>query len=268
MDRHPIAGLPHALAPGAVEAALAGRRPAVFLDYDGTLTPIVDRPELAVLAESARAVVQSLAGRLPVAVISGRDRADVERLVGLDHLVYAGSHGFDIRAPGIGTFAPDLAGDVAPLLDRAEAMLRDRLDGLDGALVERKRFTIAAHYRLVAPDRAAGVAAAVEAVVAALPALKAKPGKMVLELQPAVDWHKGQAVLWLLGRLGLDRPDVCPLFLGDDVTDEDAFRALHGRGIGIVVADPAADPGRTSHAGWRLDDAGQVVALLDRLGRG
>ena len=78
---------------------LREKRPAVFLDYDGTLTPIVARPELAVLAEEMRRTVRTLAARCPVAIVSGRDRTDVQRLVRIEGLIYAGSHGFDIAGP-------------------------------------------------------------------------------------------------------------------------------------------------------------------------
>lgn len=265
----PIAQLPHALRPDVAPALLRGRKPVVFLDYDGTLTPIVARPQLAVLDDGAREAVRRLARRLPVAVISGRDRADVEQLVGLDGVIYAGSHGFDIRAPGLGNFSPDLAENIGPLLDQAEAILCRRLDPIPGALVERKRFTIAAHDRLVAPELMPRVEAATREVVAALPALQVKPGKRVFEIQPAVDWDKGKAVLWLLARLGLEGDDRAPLFLGDDVTDEDAFRALAergpGAGGGIVVADPAHEPKRTSAARARLDTPSQVIRFLNGL---
>src|SRR3954452_23817999 len=84
-------------------ARLAGRRPAVFLDYDGVLTPIVDRPEDAVISDSMRHVVQALAQRCPVCVVSGRDRLVVQQLMGVEDLVVAGSHGFDIWTPQGGT---------------------------------------------------------------------------------------------------------------------------------------------------------------------
>ncbi len=249
----------------AVAAALRGRRPALFLDYDGTLTPIVDRPDLAVLSEAARATVARVAARLPVAVISGRDRADVARLVGIDTLTVAGSHGFDIAAPGGRVIHSAAGGDVGAALDAVETDLHRRLDSVPGSLIERKKFSIAAHYRLVPPGRADEVRQAVAAVVAAHPGLKAKPGKMVLEIQPDIDWHKGRAVLWLLETLGLDRDDTVPVFIGDDVTDEDAFRTLHGRGLGFVVAD--ADEDRPTVADFRLDDPDAVLELLERLAR-
>lgn len=268
MPERPIAALPSALGDfAAFERRLAGRRPAIFLDYDGTLTPIVDRPDMAVLSAEARGVVAAVARRLPVAVISGRDRADVERLVGVGGIAYAGSHGFDIRLPDGRQLRHEAAQDVAPLLGRTAGRLRDALEGIAGALIEGKRFSLAVHYRLVAPERAADVRAAVEAALAAEPGLKVKPGKMVFELQPAMDWDKGKALLWLLEALGLDHAGVAPLFLGDDVTDEDAFAALLDRGIGIVVAAADEADGRVTHADFRLDDPAAVLAFLRRLER-
>lgn len=267
MSERPIGALPSALDDFAsLEARLGGRRAAVFLDYDGTLTPIVDRPDMAILSPEARAVVAALARRLPVAVISGRDRADVERLVGVDGLVYAGSHGFDIRLPDGRELRHEAAGDVAPLLDRAARRLERALSEIPGALIERKRFSLAAHYRLVAPARAAAVRAAVDDALAAEPGrLKVKPGKMVFEVQPAMDWDKGKALLWLLRALGLDDAGVAPLFLGDDVTDEDAFAVLRDRGVGIVVAAAHEVDGRATRADFRLADPGEVLSFLRRL---
>ena len=99
-------------------------------------------------------------------------------------------------------------------------------------------------------------------------ALRVTPGKMVYEIQPKIDWDKGRAVLYLLEALGLDGEDVLPLYVGDDNTDEHAFQALTGRGIGILVADPA-DPeaGRSTAADFVLDDTQEVQRFLDALGR-
>ena len=246
----------------AFAAMLGDRRPAVFLDYDGTLTPIVERPDLAVLDESVRAVIRRLSGLCPVAVVSGRDLEDVARHVGIGELVYAGSHGFDIRGPGLRTqIGEEYLGD----LDQAEAALTRRLDGVEGALVERKRFAIAVHTRRVAPDRKAAVGEAVRGVASSLPKLRVTGGKEIHELRPNLPWDKGRAVLSLLDRLGLAGPETLPLYLGDDETDEDAFRALaargEGRGAGIRVMDPPAP----SAAGWSLKTPAEAGVFLDRL---
>src|SRR5207237_9851528 len=94
--------------------------------------------------------------------------------------------------------------------------------------------------------------------------LKVTPGKMVFEIQPRLDWDKGKAVLYLLQALDLDRDEVVPVYLGDDITDEDAFRALAGRGIGIFVgsADDPETAGRTTAADYVLNTIGEVEEFL------
>ena len=127
--------------------ARSGERLAVFLDYDGTLTPIVSHPEDAWLSESMRQTLRSLAARLPVAILSGRDLDDVRGRVHVDGIVYAGSHGFDIA--GAGGVRRELGAAYLPVLDAAEAELREALDEIPGAQLERKHFSVAAHYRNV-----------------------------------------------------------------------------------------------------------------------
>src|SRR5690606_7121348 len=139
-----------------------------------------------------RARIRDLAALCPVAIVSGRDRADVARLVGIDSLVYAGSHGFDISGPDGLRKEHDEAAAYLPALDRAERQLEAALGGIAGALVERKRFAIAAHYRLVAAENVAKVEAAVDAALAANPELRKTYGKKVFELRPRIDWDKGK----------------------------------------------------------------------------
>lgn len=242
-----------------IERQLSGTRPAVFLDYDGTLTPIVARPELAVLSDDMRAAIRALAELCTVAIVSGRDRANVEQLVGIDTLVYAGSHGFDIAGPGGLRKQHEQAADFLPALDRAEALLGERLAGIDGALVDRKRFALAAHYRLVAEDRLPEVEAAVDAALAeAKGQLRKTGGKKIFELRPNLPWDKGRAVDWLLEALELDRSGVLPFYIGDDETDEDAFKALRQSGIGVLVT---AEPQQTA-AHYRLHDPEAVGRFL------
>jgi trehalose 6-phosphate phosphatase len=249
-----------------IERRLAGRRPAVFLDYDGTLSPIAPRPELATLPPETKAVLHRLARRFPVAILSGRGREDVAALVDLDGLVYAGSHGFDIAGPPVHDGGPPLrlevGEDVLDAIARVAGELRRDLAGIEGALVEPKRFAVAVHFRLVDEAHLPRIESAVDRVVTAHPGLRKAHSKKVFEVRPDLDWDKGRALLWILSALGLDRPDVLPLYLGDDVTDEDAFRALaDGRGIGIFVAE---EPRETA-AEYGLRDPGEVREFLGRV---
>ncbi|HEX9942176.1 MAG TPA: trehalose-phosphatase [Thermoanaerobaculia bacterium] len=248
-----------------IAARLDGRRPALFLDYDGTLSPIAPRPELATLPAETREVLQRLAAQFPVVIVSGRAREDTAALVGLPDLVYAGSHGFDIAGPPPMDGAPPLrleVGEGIPeRIDRAAERLRRDLEGLPGVLVEPKRFAVSVHFRLADERDIPRIERAVDEAVAAVPGLRKAHGKMLFELRPDLDWDKGRALLWLLDALGLDRPEVLPVYIGDDLTDEDAFRALRGRGIGILVAE---EPRQTA-AAYRLRDTEEVRELLERL---
>jgi alpha,alpha-trehalase len=258
----PITDLPSALDDfGRVAARLKDRRPAVFLDYDGTLTPIVDRPDLAVLGQDMRDALMALCRRCPVGIISGRGLADIRRLVDMDGLVYAGSHGFEIAGPAGVQPENSEALTFLPLLDRVEQELRPRIEAIEGSLVERKTFGIAVHYRLVEPARVPEVEAVVDDAAGRYGGLRKAYGKMVFELQPAMDWHKGKALLFLLEALELDGADVLPFYIGDDVTDEDAFRVLADRGCGIVVWD---QPFPTA-AAYRLKSPDDVRRFLLRL---
>ena len=245
--------------PSALEHVLeitrSGDRLAVFLDYDGTLTPIVSRPEDAWLSESVRETLRSLAARAPVAILSGRDLDDVRRRVDIDGIVYAGSHGFDISGPA---FRRELGAEYLPGLNAAEQDLREALDEIPGAQLERKRFSVAAHYRNVNANDTAKVQDVVKIVAARHADLRSMNGKKVYELLPDIDWDKGKAVIWLLEALGLERENVRPIYIGDDNTDEDAFRALEKRGVAILVSDqPQATAARYS-----LKDSDEVECFL------
>ena len=239
-----------------------GKKPAVFLDYDGTLTPIVSRPEDAVLDASMRQTLRDLAQHCFVAVISGRDLKDVQNLVGLDDIYYAGSHGFDIAGPRGQRLSHQSGQEFLPALDWAEKSLRERLEKqISGVQVERKKFAIAVHHRRVEADRVMEVEKVVDQVQAENNRLRKSTGKKIFELQPNIDWDKGKALLWLLDQLGLDRPDVIPFYLGDDVTDEDAFQVLQNRGIGIAVQEEAAP----TAARYRLRNPEEVQQFLKAL---
>jgi len=267
--------LPHALDAPEVAERLRGRRPAVFLDYDGVLSPIVPRPEDAIMTPEMREIVRALAARCPVCVVSGRDRGVVAELMGLDDLVIAGSHGFDIHDPARGVVEHEASRGWEDLVAEVTERVRTAAAGIEGTQVEPKHASVALHDRHVADADRPRVAELVETVLGEHPGqLRVTPGKFVHEIQPKIDWNKGKAVDHLIGVLDLDHPDVVPIYLGDDVTDEDAFRALAARGgdgreagVGILVIDPADAPARETSATAVLATVDEVGRFLDGLAR-
>ena len=233
----------------------------VFLDYDGTLTPIVSRPEEAVLSESMREILRRLVAVWPTTVVSGRSRPDVAARVGVTALGYAGTHGFDISIPGPAGLRLEIGRELAPVLATAAERLRMATAEIPGALVEEKGLAVALHYRLVQPARVPEVERAFEEIFASCPGLRRASGKMVLELRPALDWDKGQAILWLLDRFDSNALALAPVYVGDDLTDEDAFEVLRDRGITVLVTDVP----RPTAARYSLRDVAEVKALLTLL---
>lgn len=261
-ERRPIRKLPDALARREeIRERLAGGPVAVFLDYDGTLAPIVDDPGAAALPSGTRDVLARLAGRCPVAILSGRDLEDVVDRVGLERLHYAGSHGFDLRAPD--GLRERRAEDRLPALDGAEAALREELGGLAGVEIERKRFGVAVHVRRAGAEATATAEDRLEEVAGRHPGLALHHGKQVHELRPAAEWDKGRALERLLEHMGLDRSRARPVYVGDDVTDEDAFRAVADGGVGIVVRGEGDD--RPTRAAYALAGPEAVRRFLEAL---
>jgi len=245
----------------AVKDSIKGKEVAVFLDYDGTLTPIVSRPEDALLSEKMRDILIRLAAQCTVAVISGRGLKDVRKRVDIDDLYYAGSHGFEIEGPDDLKMEYENAKDFLPVLDDAEENLIALVSDIQGAQVERKRFSIAVHYRNVEEDETATVEGIVNQTIQKYPELRKSYGKKVYELRPEIDWDKGKAIAWLMDTLDLELPGVIPFYIGDDLTDEDAFRTLELKGTGIVVGEGS----RSTAARYSLENTNRVMDFLNEL---
>jgi alpha,alpha-trehalase len=242
-------------------ARLQKELPAIFLDYDGTLTPIVDDPAKAKLDEKTRKVLQRISKHMFVAVISGRGLEDVRKMVGIDELSYAGSHGFEMSC-GIGYFdEDDKKQQYLSTLAKAEQELGRATRDLQGVRIERKPYAIAIHYRGAGEKVIPEVESRVDNLVEKFSELKKSSGKKIFELRPDVDWDKGKALRAMLGQFHVDSSRITPLYIGDDTTDEDAFRSLGDSGIGVLVSD---EPRQTS-ARYILRDPSEVTAFLEKL---
>jgi trehalose 6-phosphate phosphatase len=199
-------------------------RAAVLLDVDGTLAPIVARPELAVVPEETRAEVRRLAGRYSLmACVSGRTGEEAARLVGVDGVVYVGVHGLEL--------SPDAERWREPLRPFASE---------PWPWVEDKGLTVALHWREAEDEEDARRSLGAVADRARAAGLEARWGRKVLELRPPVEADKGTAVQALLSERGLRRA----LYAGDDTTDLDAFRGLDGLDLAVrvAVASPEGPP--------------------------
>lgn len=264
-------GLPHATERVGDWADAWSRtgRLVLLLDFDGTLAPIVERPELAAMPPATREVLDGLlaAPGVEAAIVSGRGMADARERAGIRGIPYAGNHGMEIEGPGVHRIHPEAAA-ARPALDSVCDRLSRELRDVQGALVEDKGLTLSVHYRLVDRDQVPRVRDTVAAIAAASPGLRVTEGKEVLEVRPRVDWDKGRAVEFLLDHLQ-PAVGVPVLYVGDDMTDEDAFHALrHRGGDGVLVADPR--PVRTAATSYLRDPfevAALFAALLERVPR-
>ncbi len=245
----------------SAKGAFTNKKPVIFLDYDGTLTPIVDKPELAVLSDSMRATIEALIKKYKVAIVSGRGREDVQKLVGIEGIFYAGNHGFDIKGPGLSMTQPD-AERVIPVVKEAIGYFNEKLTSIEGLLVEEKRFSVAIHYRLVDEDRYLDkIRDEVRSFVDKEDSLRLMNGKKVFEILPNIHWNKGCAIRWIVEALKLSFKDDSIIYIGDDTTDEEAFRVLRSRGCSILVAYELIP----SAADFWLKDPSSVEELFKKL---
>ncbi|RDX87530.1 putative trehalose-phosphate phosphatase 3, partial [Mucuna pruriens] len=284
-----------------------GKEIVVFLDYDGTLSPIVDDPDKAYMSDAVsalhrtinttahigdlivnamRAAVREVAYCFPTAIVSGRRKDKVYEFVKLRNVYYAGSHGMDISTPlGSSKYedqkhqikAVDEKGkhvvhfhpakEFLPTIQEIVKVLKENTTRIKGSMIEDNMFCVTVHYRRVKSEEDVGVLREmVESIMKAYPSFHISGGRKVMEIRPNVNWDKGHALMYLLDTLGFDNfNNVLPMYLGDDRTDEDAFKVIRhiGRGFPIIVSSIAKE----TEASYSLRDPADVLSFLIRLAK-
>jgi len=240
------------------EALFSKKNLVFFLDYDGTLTPIVSKPELAVMAEDMRKIVKELCSKHTVAIISGRMREDVENLVKIKGLFYAGSHGFDIKGPEF-SMIHQKAQEAIPVVSKIIERLKTEIGNIEGVLIEEKKFSVAVHYRLADPKIVPKIKKVVDDIIEKNDVVRLLSGKKVFEILPNIEWDKGKAIGWIVKALNIDWQEASIIYIGDDTTDEYAFRAIRTRGTGILVSSEDKE----SAANFKVASCDEVKKIFE-----
>ena len=243
---------------------LSAERVGLFSDFDGTLTPIFDDPRDTLLDPKIRDVLAVLVEKLDlVAVVSGRGVGFLRGVVGLGGVTYVGNHGMEVL--GAGRLEPEANAEVdRGLLGEVQRVVEGLAIG--GLYVEDKGLNVAVHYRNApAPAKARGAVLNIMRSIVETRDLAIKEGKMVVEVGPTAEVNKGTAVDRLAWGAGLTGAIV----LGDDVTDCDAFDAVHDTGLGrgfrgaaVAVVDGETPKAVLQKADYRLEGRGEVEEFL------
>ncbi|HET7666214.1 MAG TPA: trehalose-phosphatase, partial [Mycobacterium sp.] len=259
-----LSRLPNALdSYGQLIGVVSDRKPLICLGFDGTLSDIAADPDEAVLVDGAAEALARLAAQCPVAIVSGRDLADIRDRVGLSGLWYAGSHGFELIGPDGSRHDNEAAAAATPALERAATALSEELRNIPGARVEHKRYAVAVHYRKASAEHVGEIIAATHRQ-GHLCNLRVTGGRKVVELRPDIDWDKGAALAWIKDQID-ESGRILPIYIGDDLTDEDAFAATQFNGLGIAVRHDE-DRNRPTAAQYTLRSPTEVREFLRRGG--
>lgn len=237
---------------------LYGKKPVFFFDYDGTLSPIVAHPEDAVLPVSTRKNLRLFAENHPLIIISGRGLADLKERTGLEGVLYAGSHGFEIEGEPDLRFTIDEGERLEEMIRKITPELEEKLAEFSGAEIEPKKYAVAVHYRNVPEEDHATLKEKVSKIVNGFPALRIGRGKKVLEIRSRQKWDKGKAMLWIAGKMNFTEQGHFLIYTGDDLTDEDAFRVMPENGLSIL----AGGHDSVSYADVRISGSDEIDRLI------
>ena len=239
----------------------------LFLDYDGTLAPIAETPEKAVMTQEMKEVLISLSKhpRCHNVVISGRMLSDLKQMINLPNITYMGNHGYEIEARHDLNFKGFITLQYKEVLLQIKKDLINKLSSIRGVWIEDKGIILTVHYRLA--TEGSGKLAKKVLMIECRDYLKNKQigiieGKKVIEIRPPIKWDKGEAALWILSKCQKEfgKDQIASIYVGDDYTDEDAFRMLNGIAMTVKVGFP-----KKSLANYHLKNQPEVLDLLNRI---
>ncbi len=236
----------------------------LFLDYDGTLSPIprrrikLERP----LSQYTRDLLASLSNseRVRISIVSGRSVDTLKRLIGLDNILYIGAHGHIIEGPGI-RFTHCIAEKLSSVIGKVREEIRGKIQAM-GAVIEDKEITFSIHHRGVKRENVDIIKSILRDVALKYHGLKIKRGKSIFEILPDTGWDKGKAVEYVLAMLTMDLGDGLSIYIGDDSSDENAFKAVNKRGISVRVGSSCR-----TRARYHVRSVSDVERFLAWLGK-
>lgn len=249
-----------------IKETFQGKDILLFLDYDGTLTPIVERPELAILPDKIKEVLEKLISdeRFKIFIVSGRALADVKKLVDIDNIVYIGNHGFEIEGADV-DFGSFPFARFRETLEYLKWEITKELIFFKDAFVEDKGPGLSVHYRMLNSKDESIFKIFLETITKEFISrneIRIVEGKKVFEIRPPIGWDKGKAVLWLLKIYedAMSNQKAVAVYIGDDQTDEDAFKVLNKIAITIHVGNS-----QSTAAEYFLGSPQEVTKFLEYL---
>jgi trehalose-phosphatase len=245
-----------------IRTTLAGKNILLFLDYDGTLSEIVDDPDLAVVSDAINRSLKTIADnpRFQIVIISGRSLKDITQKIQIKNAIISGNHGLEIEGPDF-----IYTHTVPPLYSSTLFIIKNKLHSVlgkyKGVWIEDKYLSLCVHYRLAEKEQIPEIKDTVRSTLARYVSenkIKLKSGKMILEVMPSIHWNKGLAVNWILSHLS--EKHYFPVYFGDDSTDEDAFKELEGSGLTVLVGKR-----KDSCAQYFVNTVSEVGDVLQKL---
>ncbi len=235
----------------------------LFMDYDGTLTPIVERPDLAILSEETKDLLHNISrlSKYTLCIVSGRQLDNLKKLIGIRDIYYVGNHGLEVEGPDV-NYVNSSAIKIRPIIDELYQKFTNELRYIEGVLLEHKNIAVTVHYRMVHDNNIPEVKDIFGRIIQSYLEkgdIRITENKKTLEVLPNADWNKGKMILYILDLLNNNKTkSVLPIYIGDDTTDEDAFSALDNKGVSVIVSEQI----RESYAKYYVKDVDGVIKFL------